>query len=876
MSPQRHYDWGLRELKTVLSACGKFLGAFRSSNQELSLQEEMKIVVQSLRPNVMSKLTLSDCKRFEMLLEDVFPQLNVTSDTNQEFRCKIVENFKMMGLTNNERQIDKCVELYEQLNKRIGVAVFGPPSSGKSTVIAVLKSVLTSMHKTIRTYIISPKSMERSQLLGRLDINTRQWYDGVLTQTAIAVNSEPHDVTSWIICDGDVDPEWIEALNSVLDDNKLLTLPSGWRIQFGNNVNFIFETHDLVNASPATISRMGIVKFSSEDLPAMSLVDSWISKQKNSEMLQMLVEKYLESTLESFRDINRPSLFNELSIVRNVLNVIPNVDSNDEFVVELIKALNAMVYPTERNKFTNLILDKFNVYTSDPNHAEFLYFNKFRNIVDIYSSDDVQSFNNSDQNYQTLLFKTASVKSSCDILRNALKNPERPSFIICGPNGNGKSLMINSIVAEFSGYQLVTVNCSAQLNANQILNILKQNCLIVSGIRGKEYKPKQSRVILFMKNIDLCPIDSWGTSEVIELLLQITNRSGFYSENLEWISVSGLQICGTLTDINKQNLSQRFLSKCNILLTAYPNESDMQNIIISFLSSVFNKLKNIPIKFDKMCEIMLDIFNEIKSNFTPDMSNHYKFTPKMIEEWILGLTYYSQDNFNYGFFYELSRIFGDRLMNIEHDMIFNDIIRQNAKYFSIKFEPNEFFFIQNSAKSSQLQMIDSTNWSEMIEKNFPICNSESALIDIPVTIELMKSVSSIIRALTRPGTNICLAGKLGSGRFESTIIACTILNIKIFYPQVTKNYSLNDFSNDLKLAMQTCGLENEIAILYIDQVWINFFPEILKSCEAILEDSFMNENLFGDDLETIANSLKGAAQLEGYQESLVSFFLNRE
>lgn len=41
--------------------------------------------------------------------------------------------------------------------------------------------------------------------------------------------------------------------------NRLLTLPSGWRIQFTDNVNFIFETHDLIHASPATISRMGIV-----------------------------------------------------------------------------------------------------------------------------------------------------------------------------------------------------------------------------------------------------------------------------------------------------------------------------------------------------------------------------------------------------------------------------------------------------------------------------------------------------------------------------------------------------------------------------------------------------------------------------------------
>lgn len=265
----------------------------------------MEVVVQSLKPNVMSKLTLNDCKRFNMLLEDVFPQINLNIDVNEEFRSKIVETFKVMGLCKNERQVDKCIELYEQLSKRIGVTVLGPPSSGKSTVIAVLKSVLASMSRTIRTYIISPKSMERSQLLGYLDTNTRQWYDGVLTQTAIAVNSEPPEVTSWIICDGDVDPEWIEALNSVLDDNKLLTLPSGWRIQFGNNVNFIFETHDLINASPATISRMGIIKFSTEDLPAQSVIEPWMMQQPDIETARLLVEKHFEDIFESFEEVSK-------------------------------------------------------------------------------------------------------------------------------------------------------------------------------------------------------------------------------------------------------------------------------------------------------------------------------------------------------------------------------------------------------------------------------------------------------------------------------------------------------------------------------------------------------------------------------------------
>jgi dynein heavy chain 2 len=86
------------------------------------------------------------------------------------------------------------------------------------------------MNVNIVTHVMNPKSMPREQLLGHMNHDTREFNDGVLTLSSRNVVKESNDTICWIVCDGDVDPEWIESLNSVMDDNHLLTLPNGERI----------------------------------------------------------------------------------------------------------------------------------------------------------------------------------------------------------------------------------------------------------------------------------------------------------------------------------------------------------------------------------------------------------------------------------------------------------------------------------------------------------------------------------------------------------------------------------------------------------------------------------------------------------------------
>ena len=105
----------------------------------------------------------------------------------------------------------------------------------------------TRLGLATKLYTMNPKACSVIELYGLLDPITRDWTDGLLSNIFREINRPTEkNERKYILFDGDVDALWVENMNSVMDDNKLLTLANGERIRLQKHCALLVEVRTYV------------------------------------------------------------------------------------------------------------------------------------------------------------------------------------------------------------------------------------------------------------------------------------------------------------------------------------------------------------------------------------------------------------------------------------------------------------------------------------------------------------------------------------------------------------------------------------------------------------------------------------------------------
>ncbi|XP_077466766.1 cytoplasmic dynein 2 heavy chain 1 isoform X1 [Stigmatopora argus] len=910
LTPQQHYDWGLRALKTVLKACGSLLQQQRKSHDKDTIQE-INLVVQALRLNTMSKLTFADSSRFDALLRDVFTGVHFADVEDLNLTEALEQVYKENRLEPIPTQLKKALELNEQLRQRMGVVIVGPSGAGKSTLWRMLRAALNKSGRVVKLYTLNPKAMPKHQLLGHIDMDTREWADGVLTHSARNVVKESQDVSSWIVCDGDIDPEWIESLNSVLDDNRLLTMPSGERIQFGPNVNFIFETHDLSCASPATISRMGMIFLSDEDIDVGALEKSWLLNQP--EQCRANLEKWLELFFQQALHwvLKQNEFVVETSLVGTVLNGLSHlsaVTERGQFIVGLLRGLGGNLNLKTRQEFAKELLNWASETPPNTRKPLDTYYDPASGHLAAYTLQrpDSLRLEHLSHAHSLPVIETPDMQRALLSFSPWLSAQHRQPFLVVGPEGCGKGMLLRFAFSRLRSTQVAVVHCSAQTSSRHVLQKLSQTCLLLSSNTGRVFRPKDcENLVLYLKDVNLPKPDKWGTSNLTAFLQQMLTYKGFYDENLEWVSLENIQVVASMSTggaVGSHSLTSRFSSIVRICAIDYPDREQLQTIYSAYLQPILQHSLSSQAswastgKTHQLASSLVQLYEQVKAKFTVDDHSHYLFTPCILTEWVLSLLRYDltaaqsdvTDSVLVVVAYEARRIFRDRLVSSKDrqtfDNILSAILRGEWSSDALETMTDGFYVTWGVSEGvviapaqplpphgKQLGRLHSSDLKQVIHKGLVLYSRDNRELDLLLFWEVCDFVSRLDRVLSRPGGSLLLAGRSGVGRHTATFLVSHMHGYSLFTPNISRHYTLKHFKTDLKNVMQLAGLEGQQVVFLLEDYQF-VFPDFLEMVNSLLSSGEVPGLYTPEELEPLLSPLKDSASQDGFTGPLYNYF----
>lgn len=581
MSEQRHYDYGLRAIKACLEAAGRRIQAEKEKkdgdNKAKDEQQhdakwrqlEISLVIDTLREQIKSKLVDEDANKFDGLVEAIFGKqsLAVIDQTQQSEHEDAKDDDDVVGdvdhevpghtttssmwsnivskvyrdhnLIVNAYQTSKIAQLYEQLQTRIGIVLIGPSGSGKTVLWQVLRRVI-ELHqeetggpiKQIVSVVINPKAFDRTKLFGYIDEDTREWVDGLVSVRSreIARDDAGEGVVHWLVFDGEIEPDWVEALNSVLDDNRVLTLPSGERIDFDMaRVRFLFETSSLQFASPATISRLGVVCI--DQLMAEPMIEASLRshlhdhQQQHDTGLMSATTEYLDNQPANVRMSAARTLARHLQLSFKMKEPPTTAFDRLQRVDAIAKAAN--IVATTGSNSTNLIV-------------------------------------------------TQPIASSVVLLSPALIDDH---ICVVGPVGCGKKALANEIIFTTNGH-LFAIDCTPSSSATTLTEPLLASCSLITSGANKLLRSNQGaeRLWIFVRHLELLSYDKWQSNSLMSMLLLLIKHNGFYHpQTFEWITLERFQIVVTATDLKW--VDERLLTSMHIIELVEPSLNDIEAIL---------------------------------------------------------------------------------------------------------------------------------------------------------------------------------------------------------------------------------------------------------------------------------------------------------